>query len=269
MMRMIGIIAVIVLTAIAGYAQQDEPAASGAPSGAGPAAGTGDMMAMMGMMHPGIAVDGEYVYIVRGDQVIKLSKTDFRVILTATLPPAPKMNMSSGGMSGSGPMTSRPDMQQKMQQMSMMQPSQFEQSFLENMIRHHQGAVEMSQLALIRAVHPELRRFAQNVITGQIREQNQFAQWLKTWYKAPAVKQLTGIDAQMVSNLRNLTGRDFEIRYMQEMITHHAEAVQMGTSAEQKAVHSEVKAAAANIVKQQSSEITELRGWLASWYGVR
>lgn len=270
-MKKLAIVAMcLIMSAASGisYAQMQSSASPGAGMGA-----MSNMMSMCMMMHPAIAVDDDYIYILRGNEVFKLQKSDLKIISTGTLPPTPAMNsaggeMPGGAMAGQGPaVTTRPEMEQVMQNMRQMQPSQFEQSFLGNMIRHHQGAIELSQLALTKATHPELRKFAENVITKQSREQRQFASWLKNWYKASSVKQPRPIDDQMTSNLRNLSGRDFEIQYMRDMIIHHSEAVSMGQSAEQKAVHPEVKTAAANIVKQQSAEINELRRWLSSWYG--
>jgi uncharacterized protein (DUF305 family) len=53
--------------------------------------------------------------------------------------------------------------------------------FLEGMIPHHQSAVEMGQLALKKAVRPELKTFAQNVIEAQSKEIKQYQAWLKGW----------------------------------------------------------------------------------------
>ncbi|MEN6372832.1 MAG: DUF305 domain-containing protein [Armatimonadota bacterium] len=254
--------------------------------GAGQEGGMPDMMSMMNMMgsmmHPAIAVDGNAVYVVQGNRIFKLNKTTLKILAVATLP-MPENIMKMGGikemkgmrgtpeagMTGRGPsMTMRPEMEQTMEQMRQMQPSQFEQSFLQNMIQHHQGAIEMSQLALTRATHPELRQFAEKIISDQRREQQQFASWLKNWYQVSTVRQQTPMDTQMTAQLRNLSGRDFEIRYMQDMIIHHSEAVQMASDAEQKTLHPEVKDVALKIITEQSQEITQLKNWLMLWYGV-
>lgn len=256
---------------------------SGSMMGAGPAGGMSDMMGMCMMMHPAIAVDANAVYVVRGNQVVKLSKKDFRVLATGTLPQPPAMKGmgSMGGMSGSGmagqspammgegpAATVRPEMAQMMQQMRQMQSTQFEQNFLQNMIRHHQGALAMSRLAIAKATHPELRRFAQRTINNQGREEQEFASWLKNRYKASFSKQPMPVDVQMSANLNTLSGRDFEIQFLKDMIVHHTEAVQMSRDAEQKAVNPDVKAAATEIAKNQSAEIDQLKSWASSWYGL-
>jgi uncharacterized protein (DUF305 family) len=47
------------------------------------------------------------------------------------------------------------------------------------MIPHHQSAVDMAKLALKKALRPELKKFAQAVITVQSKEITQYKTWLK------------------------------------------------------------------------------------------
>lgn len=53
-----------------------------------------------------------------------------------------------------------------------------EQAFLEGMSAHHDGAIDMAQLALFQSTHPELRTLAQNIIVAQAQEITQFQTWL-------------------------------------------------------------------------------------------
>jgi uncharacterized protein (DUF305 family) len=53
--------------------------------------------------------------------------------------------------------------------------------FLEGMIDHHQSAVDMGKLAVKKAVRPELKKFAQQVINDQSKEIVQYKTWLKGW----------------------------------------------------------------------------------------
>jgi uncharacterized protein (DUF305 family) len=54
-----------------------------------------------------------------------------------------------------------------------------DKNFLENMIPHHQSAVDMAKLALKKAARPELKKFAQGVIDVQSKEITQYKTWLK------------------------------------------------------------------------------------------
>jgi uncharacterized protein (DUF305 family) len=55
-----------------------------------------------------------------------------------------------------------------------------DKNFLSAMIPHHQSAVDMSKLAQKKALEPELKTFAQNVIKVQTAEIKQYQAWLKT-----------------------------------------------------------------------------------------
>lgn len=59
---------------------------------------------------------------------------------------------------------------------------EFDAAFLSEMTFHHQGAVEMAQLALRNAKHPEIRAMAQNIIGAQTTEIQQMQNWQTSWY---------------------------------------------------------------------------------------
>jgi len=69
-----------------------------------------------------------------------------------------------------------------MENMTALTGARLEASFMTMMIPHHQGAITMSQLAPDRAVHPELKQLAQQIIDAQTGEIGQFNQWLAAWY---------------------------------------------------------------------------------------
>jgi len=59
-----------------------------------------------------------------------------------------------------------------------------EKRWLQDMIAHHQGAVEMAKKVLtISGIRPETKTFAQNIIIDQAREIAQMQSWLDSDYK--------------------------------------------------------------------------------------
>lgn len=58
----------------------------------------------------------------------------------------------------------------------------FDQSFIEEMIPHHEMAVMMSQHLLSNAVHPEMKQLAQAIIQAQTKEINEMQSWYQQWY---------------------------------------------------------------------------------------
>lgn len=55
-----------------------------------------------------------------------------------------------------------------------------DRAFLEGMIPHHQGAVDMAQM-LAGSKHPELVKFGAEIIATQQKEIDQMRQWMKDW----------------------------------------------------------------------------------------
>jgi uncharacterized protein (DUF305 family) len=60
----------------------------------------------------------------------------------------------------------------------------------------------------------------------------------------------------------------YEVRFMEEMIDHHAMAVMMAQICQQKAVHAELLATCQSIEAAQTQEIATMQNWLAAWYSV-
>ncbi len=59
----------------------------------------------------------------------------------------------------------------------------FDKAFLEEMIVHHQGAVEMAKLALTNAKHKEVIDLSNAIISAQNKEIADMNSWLDSWYK--------------------------------------------------------------------------------------
>lgn len=63
--------------------------------------------------------------------------------------------------------------------------SEFDKAFIEMMIKHHQGAIEMAKLSETRANRQEIKTLSQNIIAAQEKEISEMQQWQMDWgYKA-------------------------------------------------------------------------------------
>ena len=60
----------------------------------------------------------------------------------------------------------------------------FDQTFIKEMIIHHEGAVQMAQLALKNAKHVEIKDLAQKIITAQESEIKVMQSRQNSWYTA-------------------------------------------------------------------------------------
>ncbi len=61
--------------------------------------------------------------------------------------------------------------------------AQFDLRFMNAMIVHHEGAVEMAKDALNKSKRPEIKQLAQEIITSQQKEIDQMKQWQQAWYQ--------------------------------------------------------------------------------------
>lgn len=57
----------------------------------------------------------------------------------------------------------------------------FDKAFIEMMISHHEGAVDMAELIPARAKHDEVKQLGEAIITAQTKEIADMKQWQKDW----------------------------------------------------------------------------------------
>jgi uncharacterized protein (DUF305 family) len=57
----------------------------------------------------------------------------------------------------------------------------FDQAFIDMMIAHHQGAVDMANLIPAQAKHAEIKQLGQSIIAAQTKEIEAMKQWQKDW----------------------------------------------------------------------------------------
>lgn len=69
-----------------------------------------------------------------------------------------------------------------------------------------------------------------------------------------------------MESLRGKAGKEFDIAFLSQMIAHHAAAVQMAKDAASGATKPETKQEAQKVIDAQTREITQMTGWLKSWY---
>lgn len=81
------------------------------------------------------------------------------------------------GMMGNGEMT--------MGEMSSMLNNKtgddFDEAFIEQMIIHHQGAIDMAKLAEANAKHDEVKNLAKDILSAQSKEIDMMQTWQTSW----------------------------------------------------------------------------------------
>ena len=75
------------------------------------------------------------------------------------------------------------EMRDTTQTLAMLQTAQpFDRAFIDEMIMHHQTAIEAAQIALQKGERAEIRTLAGQIITAQQREIEQMRAWRAQWY---------------------------------------------------------------------------------------
>ncbi len=150
--------------------------------------------------------------------------------------------------------------------------------FIEQMIPHHEGAIEMAKLALEKSKRPEMISLAKGIIEAQQREITDMKKWYKDWFGAdvPVTSQhmmggniMSGSNSHMSSmsgDLDNLkAAKDFDLEFINQMIPHHEMAVMMATMLKGSTDRPEMKELADNIISSQTSEVEMMRSWAKVW----
>nr|WP_198151571.1 DUF305 domain-containing protein [Kibdelosporangium sp. MJ126-NF4]CEL16545.1 putative lipoprotein [Kibdelosporangium sp. MJ126-NF4]CTQ90498.1 putative lipoprotein [Kibdelosporangium sp. MJ126-NF4] len=146
-------------------------------------------------------------------------------------------------------------------------------AFSQDMIVHHQQAVDMAELVRDRAA-PQVAAIAVGIAAGQRKEIGLFQGWLSLW-NAPQVTSGGHHDhggAPMpgmasipdLHRLADATGNDLDIWFLQLMVRHHQGGARMAESAAQTAHQPQVRAMAKVIAADQQREIATMTGLLTS-----
>ena len=72
-----------------------------------------------------------------------------------------------------------------------------------------------------------------------------------------------------MENLKTLSGKEFNIAFLSQMIAHHQSAIDMAQQALTVAKHAETKKEARMVIADQKKEIGQMTAWLREWYGVK
>lgn len=159
-------------------------------------------------------------------------------------------------------------------------------TFAQNMIPHHQQAVEMALIALDGTRKPSaaVKGLAERIQKAQQPEIDLMTGWLNAWGKsAPASEdtmdhsQHGGMDGEAsmagmagmmsaaeMKDLEVASGAAFDTAWMEMMVRHHEGAIVMAKTVQSAGVNPEGKQLAGKIVTAQEAEIAEMKTILGS-----
>jgi uncharacterized protein (DUF305 family) len=153
-----------------------------------------------------------------------------------------------------------------------------DQHFIEEMIPHHEGAIEMAQLALERSSRSEIRTLSTAIIESQTAEITQMEDWYRQWYGVEVPLNPSahmgmgrgmmhgGMMGSQTTDIEALSkAENFDEAFLKEMIPHHQMAVMMAQMLLSGSQRPEMVQLGQDIIAAQEAEIEQMQSWLRSW----
>jgi uncharacterized protein (DUF305 family) len=145
-----------------------------------------------------------------------------------------------------------------------------DERFIDAMVPHHQGAVEMARVALDNAEHDEIRELSENIVSTQraeIEELKSIKQEVFGTSRVPM--QMSEADMEtmgMVEAEQLADERPFDKAFIDAMIPHHRSAIDMANVALEESDNPRIRGLAADIAEAQEREIAQMERWRKEWY---
>jgi uncharacterized protein (DUF305 family) len=180
--------------------------------------------------------------------------------------PGGKANQAHGEMSG---MDHRPG--NTASGMLMQNGEYSDERFIDAMVPHHQGAVEMARVALQNAEHQEITQLSKNIISTQQAEIEELKSIKEEEFgtsqvpKEMSPQQMRGMGVMM--DPRELADKKpFDRAFIDAMIPHHRSAIEMARVASERSKNPRIRELAGNIINAQQAEIEQMKRWRKEWY---
>jgi uncharacterized protein (DUF305 family) len=149
----------------------------------------------------------------------------------------------------------------------------YDLQFIDTMIAHHQGAIDMAKLADGRADDEDLKQLTTEMIEDQGEEIAKMTEWRNAWFPEkpkPAINMdLPGMSHGMggmdLAKLGALKGTEFDKEFVKQMIPHHEGAVEMAKDLANRTQRTELKELGGSIVTDQQAEIEDMKEWADEW----
>ena len=153
----------------------------------------------------------------------------------------------------------------------LMQDGRYsDERFIDEMVPHHQGAVEMAEVALENAEHEEVERLSENIVSTQREEIEELKAIKREEFGTSEVPMQMGegeMEEMGMTDPRSLARREpFDEAFTEAMIPHHRSAIEMAEVARKKSDNPRIKELSGDIIDAQEREISQMRTWRESWY---
>ncbi len=146
-----------------------------------------------------------------------------------------------------------------------------DERFIDAMVPHHQGAVEMAEVALQNAEHEEIEQLSENIVATQEAEIEELKEIKKEEFGTSRIPMEMGPGEMgnmgMMEDPQALADEEpFDKAFIEAMIPHHRSAIEMADVALDKSGNPQIRELAEGIVGAQEREISQMQAWREDWY---
>ena len=137
--------------------------------------------------------------------------------------------------------------------------------FAQEMIQHHEQAVEMADMALAGSAYasPQVIELAKRIKSAQGPEIETMKGWLTDWNMPMKMDHMSNMSGMMsndeMASLKNLTYAEFDKKWLEMMIMHHQGALETAKAIQSSGKCPPVLKLAGQIVSGQTAEIEEMQ----------
>jgi uncharacterized protein (DUF305 family) len=138
-----------------------------------------------------------------------------------------------------------------------------DKAFIDAMVPHHQGAVDMAEVALEKADHEEIRILAEDIVSAQEAEIERLKAIKQQEFgtsEVPMEVNAQEMEAMGMTDPGELATKDpFDKAFIDAMIPHHRSAIEMASVALRESHNAKIKEIAGAIVDAQKKEIAQMQ----------
>jgi uncharacterized protein (DUF305 family) len=145
-------------------------------------------------------------------------------------------------------------------------------AFIADMTTHHQGAIDMAEVAQRNGQHAEIRTLADGIVSAQKGEietmkavrDDLHAMGMHDGGHMGMSQQAMGMDMDMHALER---AKPFDKAFIDAMVPHHQGAIAMAKAELDDGTQPALRTMAKDIISAQTKEIAQMKQWRKAWYG--
>ena len=143
--------------------------------------------------------------------------------------------------------------------------------FIDMMVPHHEGAVEMAEVALENSDRPEILDLSRDIVRTQNAEIGELRNIKQEEFGTSKIPTGMGEGEMEMMGMMDpdelARQRPFDRAFIDAMIPHHQSAIDMANVVLEESDNPRLRELATNIIEAQEREITQMEQWRQQWYG--